>query len=310
MSQFLQYFLFTNKTGRKLYAKVVIFGKEYTVKLGTLVRYHWKQDFSAYFLRNDMKKKIKLLKKNLDKISCDYIDHFMKLVPYWGCFKNNLWTKYDLLTNKKMQEFETTFEQPYPDVLTIQPYLFSNIYGLSDLPEFNFNNIDGKIIIDGGGWNGDTGVVFHRYFQNSEIHVYEPLSVNIEKINKILSIDDCNNKIKPIRKALGNYNGEIEIKYGVKEIAEISTIDSLYNDAGTKIGLIKLDTEGFETQIIDGALDVIKRDKPVLAVAIYHTPKDFFELKSKIEELDLGYKFMIRRSEMILPQADLVLIAY
>lgn len=76
------------------------------------------------------------------------------------------------------------------------------------------------------------------------------------------------------------------------------------------IGLIKIDTEGFETYIIKGAQKIIQRDKPVLAIAIYHTPKDFFELKDIILSFNPDYKFMIRRSEPILPSADLVLIAY
>ena len=74
--------------------------------------------------------------------------------------------------------------------------------------------------------------------------------------------------------------------------------------------MIKLDTESCEADIIKGAVNVLRKDKPVLAIAMYHTPIDFFELKTQLENLNLGYKFMIRRSQMILPQADLVLIAY
>ena len=71
-----------------------------------------------------------------------------------------------------------------------------------------------------------------------------------------------------------------------------------------------MDTEGFENAIVDGAKNLIKAHKPVLAIAMYHTPQDFFELKDKILALKPSYKFLIRRSEIILPTADLVLIAY
>lgn len=43
---------------------------------------------------------------------------------------------------------------------------------------------------------------------------------------------------------------------------------------------------------------------------MYHTPEDFFELKNKLKMINPDYKFMVRRSEMIIPMADLVLIAY
>lgn len=309
-NKLFRYYIYTENNNRQLYLKLVILGIEKRIKLGSLIRFHWKEDFTSYFNRNDMDKKVKDLKNGMDKISCEYIDHFMKLVPYWGCYRKNIWTKYDLITDKKKKKFEKVFEQPFPKILTVQPYLYSNIYGLSDLPNNIFEKINENIIIDGGGWNGDTALMFHKYFPESEIHVFEPISKNIEKINKILSVDKCNNKIIPIRKALSNHDGQTEITYGATEIVEMTTIDKMYINNNNKIGLIKLDTEGFETLIINGAEEIIKRDKPVLAVAMYHTPKDFFELKQKIANIEPGYKFMIRRSEMILPQADLVLIAY
>ena len=46
--------------------------------------------------------------------------------------------------------------------------------------------------------------------------------------------------------------------------------------------LIKLDIEPCESLIIEGGKEVIKRDKPVLPVAMYYTPEDFFDLKQKL----------------------------
>ena len=188
--------------------------------------------------------------------------------------------------------------------------ILANAYGLIDLPKEVFDGINGKAVVDGGGLCGDTALLFHKYFPESSIYVFEPLSVNIEKINSFLKIDNCSNKIIPIQKGLGEKSEVVEICYGEnKNMAEIIPLDS-FKEFSSPLGLIKLDTEGFETAIFKGALELIKRDKPVLAIAMYHTPEDFFDLKSKIENLNLGYKFMIRRSENILPQADLVLIAY
>ena len=79
---------------------------------------------------------------------------------------------------------------------------------------------------------------------------------------------------------------------------------------GNSLGLIKSDTEGYESKIIDGAANLIKKYKPVLVIAIYYTPEDFFEMKDKIAKLNPDYKFMIRRSEFIIPTADFILIAY
>ena len=297
--------------GNKLYVRVSFWGMSHKFYLGDfVVEFYWVEKFEEYFKNNDMKQKVKNLKTGMDEISCEYIEHFMALTEYWKEYRKNIWTKYDEETEKRTQEFLKTFKQPFPEILHINPYMMANAYGLIDLPKEVFEGINGKTVVDGGGLNGDTALLFHKYFPESAVYVFEPLSANVEKINSFLKIDNCNNKIIPVQKGLGEKSGVVEFCYdNNKDMVEIVTLDS-FKEIFSPVGLIKLDTEGFETAIFKGALELIKRDKPVLAIAMYHTPEDFFDLKSKIEDLNLGYKFMIRRSENILPQADLVLIAY
>ena len=129
-----------------------------------------------------------------------------------------------------------------------------------------------------------------------------------EVIQKIIKAGNLENIIIPICKGLSDINEKIKITFIDSNVAELVPLDTSYN--GENLGLIKIDTEGFESKIIEGAKNLIKKYKPVLAVAIYHTPQDFFDLKDKILQINPNYKFMIRRSEDILPCADLVLIAF
>ena len=62
--------------------------------------------------------------------------------------------------------------------------------------------------------------------------------------------------------------------------------------------------------MIQGALETIKSQKPVLVIAIYHQPEEFYELKPFLEQLNLGYKFRMRRSCFCNLLYELVLIAY
>ena len=275
-----------------------------------IIRFLWFEAFNKYLEKNDKKSKTLNLKNDLDKISCDYIDLFLKLLPYVNKpFLGKIWTREDKKLKKECREFEKTFRQPFSDILKINPFYYSNIYGLKDLYKEIFDKINGKIIIDGGALNGDSALMFHHYFPKSEIHAYEPLSVNYNVMDKFLRIDNCNNKIIPVKKGLGQKEEVVEITFNDREMAQITTIDNNYKNSET-IGLIKLDTEGFESAIIEGAKEIIKRDKPIVVAAMYHTPEDFFELKDKLKMLNPDYKFMIRRSEMVIPMADLVLIAY
>jgi hypothetical protein len=47
-----------------------------------------------------------------------------------------------------------------------------------------------------------------------------------------------------------------------------------------------------------GAINTIKKQKPVLLLSIYHNANDFFEIKPLIESWNLGYKFKIRKLSM------------
>jgi hypothetical protein len=62
-----------------------------------------------------------------------------------------------------------------------------------------------------------------------------------------------------------------------------------------KIDFIKLDVEGAEAQVIDGARKMINRCRPVLAISLYHKPNDLWELPELLFDLCPGYDFYIRQ---------------
>ena len=74
----------------------------------------------------------------------------------------------------------------------------------------------------------------------------------------------------------------------------LTDIDSYVASNELDVRLIKLDIEGAELSAIYGAMRTIKEHRPVLLVSIYHTAKDFFEIKPLIESSVPGYRFMIR----------------
>ena len=119
-----------------------------------------------------------------------------------------------------------------------------------------------------------------------------------------------NNKsnVEPVYMALGDQNNEIYIDdsnvssgnvLNIKNTGnkvQMTTLDSFVEKNNIKVGLIKTDLEGFEQPFLRGALNTIKKQKPVLIISIYHNYSDFFDIKPMIEELDLGYKFKILKS--------------
>ncbi len=292
MNPLLHYIRFGIKEGRKI--------DEY------FIEFYWVKIFRDYFAVHDMEKKVRELKDGLDEISCEYVDRFMELSKYWkSYYKGAPYTPYDVKLRAECEAFN--FVQPYPEISKFNEFIFSNKYGLADLPKEAFNNINGRDIVDGGGFNGDTPVLFTTLFPNSKVYVYEPLKHWMNKIQAIKENGNLSN-LMLVNKGLGDREGQTEIKFHVTKLCEITTLNKDY--AGDNLGLIKLDTEGYETKILAGGARLIKKHKPVLVIAIYHTPQDFFDLKRRLKKLNPDYKFMIRRSEQVIPTADLVLIAY
>lgn len=64
--------------------------------------------------------------------------------------------------------------------------------------------------------------------------------------------------------------------------------------AGEQINYLKLDIEGAEHQALAGAWDLIERDRPMLAVAMYHKPLDIVEIPMEIIRHTPGYRYFVR----------------
>lgn len=57
----------------------------------------------------------------------------------------------------------------------------------------------------------------------------------------------------------------------------------------------KADIAGFENQMLDGAVKVIQRDKPRLAICIYHSCADMYRIALKIRAICLECNLVIRQ---------------
>jgi len=47
--------------------------------------------------------------------------------------------------------------------------------------------------------------------------------------------------------------------------------------------LIKMDVEGYECKVIEGARELIGRCRPDMAITCYHYPQDLFEILDKVQ---------------------------
>lgn len=92
--------------------------------------------------------------------------------------------------------------------------------------------------------------------------------------------------------------------------AELKSIDSLVDD-GTikeKVTFVKMDIEGAEMDALRGMEKLMKRDRPKLAICVYHKPEDLWEIPLYIKHIVPEYTFILRHHSH--DTSETVLYAY
>lgn len=71
---------------------------------------------------------------------------------------------------------------------------------------------------------------------------------------------------------------------------------------------IKMDIEGAEYPALRGAMDVIRRDRPILAISIYHSVEDYYRIPDYLMGMLESYRYYIRHHALILSETVLYAI--
>lgn len=165
-----------------------------------------------------------------------------------------------------------------------------------------------EILFDCGAFTGDTIEDFVTFTNKKykKIVAFEPDEKNVKRLNAFI-----NNKIGNvvvIQKATGDKNGKVSFlnkenmnskTVDVKDSSDELSVDivRLDNYIDYHPTLIKMDIEGSELDSLIGATQIIKTQKPKLAICIYHMPFDFYEIPKFLKSLVPEYKFKVRQHE-------------
>lgn len=76
------------------------------------------------------------------------------------------------------------------------------------------------------------------------------------------------------------------------DFVRLTTIDRVVGNA--EVGFIKLDIEGFELAALQGASGAIIRDRPLLAICVYHKRGDLLAAMEYLHGLLPEYRFWVR----------------
>ena len=170
----------------------------------------------------------------------------------------------------------------------------------------------GDTVIDCGGCWGDTPLYFaDRVGDSGHVFVFEFIPSHLEVINKNIKLNPhLEKRLSLISNPVWSVSGEKLYFVDWGPGSRLSDDPSRYDYDGTtqtlsiddlaesrkinKIDFIKMDIEGAETEALKGAEKTLIKDKPKLAISLYHSLEDFERIPRYLESLGLGYKYYLK----------------
>ena len=150
-----------------------------------------------------------------------------------------------------------------------------------------------QIVIDIGAQYGDYAILCSKIYK-AKVYTFEPLPQNFKEILKNIRLNGLEeDQIKAFNVALSDENKEKYITFdgdmansigkGKKIRIKFRTLDSYK----IKPDIIKIDVEGFEVNVLRGAIKTIKKYKPKIIIETHSR-----ELEEQVKEMltSLGYK--------------------
>jgi FkbM family methyltransferase len=160
------------------------------------------------------------------------------------------------------------------------------------------------VVIDAGGCWGDTALYFAG--TGARVFCFECMPSNIKILDENLSMNtELAARINVVRKALWDRSDQI-LKFadtgagsrpvsrgGTVEVASCTLDDFVSANGIERVNLIKMDIEGSEPQALLGAEQTIRRDRPQLAISLYHSMEHFASIPTWVADLGVGYRFYL-----------------
>ena len=190
-------------------------------------------------------------------------------------------------------------------------------YGLD---EFVGDVPDGSVF-DIGPFVGDSTFAFSQRLPGRRILCLEPDPTNRQRLIENIRLNNLVD-VEVIAKGAASEPARLPVARpgtagctvqpleSAEHFIEVDTVDRIAEGNGIKrVGLIKLDIEGFEANALRGAKATIKRDRPMVIVAAYHRGADIFELPGLLREMVPEYQFRFRHLDPRFPCSEYVIIA-
>lgn len=178
----------------------------------------------------------------------------------------------------------------------------------------------GTAFVDGGCYHGETSILFSKWVHGdySKIYAFEPDKANLEIAKEAMEIAGVK-RAELIPAAMSDRVSEMTFVSGLGgesrviknsqdskliRISDIKALEQAPSDrvqgvsldevVKERVGFIKLDIEGAEMDALSGAKNIIRNDRPLMAVCVYHRSGDVLEIMNFLHQIVPEYRFWLR----------------
>ena len=162
--------------------------------------------------------------------------------------------------------------------------------------------------VDCGAYDGDTLFEFIKRTKGrfKKYIAFEPDNETFQKFVKAVP-SQFSGKIFPLQAAASSRRGYLQFLSADDKLGSMASPKGQYKVKAVmiddvcskdKVTFIKMDVEGHEPHVLQGAKKTLKKYKPKLAVCVYHKPAHLWELILQIHKINPAYqKFYLRHHE-------------
>lgn len=254
-----------------------------------------------------------MAQRRIDAVGHQQLDYYAFLrhaglplepIDYWGGFDEHFARergRYEALSQRlrdplsrevlaRIVNFRLTYDldhmRPFSDTQARQYF--------EDFLEYG----DAEVFADIGAFDGITSQEFARRQPGYKaIYVFEPNAKNLEVARARLADDP---RVRLVAAAVGERAGVVrfaEAGSSSRITAEGGVevrVEPLDNFVDTPFTFLKMDVEGAEAAVIEGARRVIETHHPKIAVSVYHRPADLVNIPDKVLAIRDDYEIALR----------------
>lgn len=248
---------------------------------------------------------LEYFQKDIDEQSSDLIGYVMtSILVTLNC--ENTKFRWNSIQNKIRNPIRKAVAKAKEQFLVsgYGPEVFWSKHGLYDASTKILDYIKTRDIVDIGAFCGDSLLVLLNYTDKT-VYSFEYSPANIKLIETTINNNFLDKKhIKIISKGISNKVEQIKTDYEqspksqVKEtssgnIINMTTIDVESKKYNMNVGFMKADIEGMELYALEGAVETIKRDRPIISFSIYHNFDGLFRIRHFIDRFP-NYTFQYK----------------